>query len=161
MEYSFLKAKESEFEEIYKLYQDVISSSFTTWDENYPSKSLIKNDIASGNLFVLKDKSKIIAVSYLGKNENENENWAFSLNNPLGIARICVSSQYQKRGVGSFFVKKLIKEAKTLGADGMHFHVCTKNLPAMKMYEKCFFINCGLGKSNYGFDYYKYELKFD
>lgn len=43
---------------------------------------------------------------------------------------------------------------------GMQFHVCTKNISAMKMYEKVGFKNYGLGKSNYGFDYYKYKLSF-
>ena len=54
----------------------------------------------------------------------------------------------------------LVKEAKDRGADGMHFHVATLNSSAMRMYENVGFVNCGLGKSNYGFDYYKYEMVF-
>ena len=60
----------------------------------------------------------------------------------------------------SKFLSLLIDEAKKRGADGMHFHVATLNIAAMKMYEKSGFKNCGMGKSNYGFDFYKYEMVF-
>jgi ribosomal protein S18 acetylase RimI-like enzyme len=57
------------------------------------------------------------------------------------------------------FLKQLISEAKSQGVDGLLLHVCTQNVAAMKMYEKTGFINTGLGLSNYGFDFYKYEMK--
>lgn len=160
MKFSFQKAKEQDQIRIFELYQSVIQSTFTTWDENYPSKALILEDIRNENLYILIDKDEIVAVGYLGKNENEDDNWAIHLNNPFGVARICVNPSYQGRGIGSYFMQKLIDEAKHRGADGMHFHVCTKNIAAMKMYEKVGFSNCGLGKSNYGFDFYKFEMKF-
>ena len=93
--------------------------------------------------------------------DDSEENWSIHLKNPQGVVRICVDPEYQGRGVGSCFMGKLIDEAKNRGADGMQFHVCTKNISAMKMYEKVGFKNLGLGKSNYGFDYYKYELAFE
>lgn len=153
-------AKSEDFDEILNLYKGVIDTTFTTWDENYPSKQLIYDDIIKSNLYILKEDNKLIAVSYLGKNENEDEDWQYKLSNPLSVARICVSPTQQGKGIGTYFMEKLIEKAKKMGADGMHFHVCTKNLSAMKMYEKAGFKNCGLGKSNYGFDFYKYEMIF-
>lgn len=153
-------AKSEDFDEILNLYKGVIDTTFTTWDENYPSKQLIYGDIIKSNLYILKEDNKLIAVSYLGKNENEDEDWQYKLSNPLSVARICVSPTQQGKGIGTYFMEKLIEKAKKMGADGMHFHVCTKNLSAMKMYEKVGFKNCGLGKSNYGFDFYKYEMIF-
>ena len=161
MKLNFLQARKSDVDEILILYKEVIKTTFTTWDENYPSKELIEDDINNNNLYVLKNGNEIVAVSFLGKKEQENENWQIKLNNPLGVARICVSPKYQGQGIGSYFMKCLIEKAKQNGADGMHFHVCTINPSAMKMYEKVGFKNYGLGKSNYGFDYYKYEQKFE
>lgn len=157
---NFLKANKEDVNEIMLLYNEVMKTTFTTWGQGYPSKDLIEEDIHAGNLYVLKDDNKIIAVSFLGVKEEENENWENKLTNALGIARICVSSRYQGRGIGTKFVSLLVKEAKDRGADGMHFHVATLNSSAMRMYENVGFVNCGLGKSNYGFDYYKYEMVF-
>lgn len=162
MDLIFQKATIKDLPAILELYKKVIETTFTTWDENYPSKDLILNDIKNSNLFVLKNlKDKCIAVSFLGINDDSKENWSIHLKNPQGVARICVDPEYQGKGVGSYFMGKLIDETKNRGVDGMQFHVCTKNISAMKMYEKVGFKNHGLGKSNYGFDYYKYELAFE
>lgn len=158
-DYVFSLAKISDLSSITMLYKDVIANTFTTWDENYPSIELIKKDILQQNLYVLRQQNNIIATSFLGQKEND-DNWDTRLSNPLSVARICVSPQHQGRGIGKMFLKQLMETAKNLGADGMHFHVCTLNQAAMRMYESCGFKNTGLGKSNYGYDYYKYEIKF-
>ena len=157
----FLKANKDNLNSIMLLYKEVIKTTFTTWGENYPSRELIEKDIDEGNIYIVKDNNVIVAVSFLGVKEEENEEWANKLNNPLGIARICVKKEYQGKGIGSEFLVFLISEAKLRGADGLHFHVATLNGAAMNMYEKVGFKNCGRGKSNYGFDFYKYEMVFD
>ncbi len=161
MKLVFQKATIEDLSSILELYKKVIETTFTTWDENYPSKELIISDIKNSELYLLKNsKGECVAVSFLGINDDSKENWVIQLKSPLGVARICVSPDYQGKGIGSYFMNRLIDEAKNRGADGMQFHVCTKNISAMKMYEKVGFKNYGLGKSNYGFDYYKYELAF-
>ncbi len=154
------KAEKENIDEIYELYQNVIKKTFTTWDKSYPSKQLIGVDIKNKNLYVLKLNGKIVAVSFLGEYENQDDDWKHKLNNGFGIARICVSPDYQGRGIGASLLKLLIEEAKNRGADGLHFHVCVQNKSAIKMYEKAGFENCGIGKPNYGFEYYKYEMVF-
>lgn len=155
----FSKAELCDLDIIMQLYKKVIQTTFTTWDENYPSKELIKSDIQNKNLYVLKKDNKIIAVSFLGKKEEENENWHLPYKKAYGVARICVSPDFQGQGIATIFMKYLIQEAKNNNVDTMHFHVCTKNISAIKMYQKVGFKNYGLGKSNYGFDYYKFEQK--
>lgn len=156
----FEKAIENDFDEIKKLYKNVIKTTFTTWGENYPSDNLLFDDIKNEQLFILRDNSKIIAVSFLGTKNNDTEDWSLKLSSPMFVARICVSPDYQGKGIGSYFMNQIICEAKNRGADGMHFHVCTKNPAAIKMYEKVGFENYGRGQSNYGFDFFKFEQKF-
>ncbi len=156
----FRKVKKTYINNIMDLYKQVIKITFTTWDDNYPSKELVLNDIKNRNLYAIFDEKIIIAVSYLGENEDEKEDWQFKLHKPLGVARICVNPNFQGRGVGTYFMRCLIEEAKRRKADGMHFHVCTNNISAIRMYEKVGFKNCGLGKSKYGYDYYKFEQVF-
>lgn len=159
-EFIFEIANLNDLDDICNLYKKVIKTTFTTWDENYPSKNLLIDDILNKNLYVLKHKKTIIAVSFLGTKEENKENWEIDLKRPMGVARICVDPNLQGKGVGSFFMECLINKSKKLGADGMHFHVEITNIAAQKMYQKCGFINCGLGQSNYGFSFYKFEQKF-
>ena len=156
----FLKATQNDVPEIMAHYKNVIKNTFTTWDENYPDENLVKTDIDDGNFYVLKDGGKIVAVSFLGEKKNDTETWNHQLAKPMGVARICVSPNQQGKGVGTAFMQMLISEAKNRGADGMHFHVCTKNVSAMKMYEKCGFVRSDEIVNNYGFDFYKYEQVF-
>ena len=155
----FSKAEQENIDEICQLYQNVIKNTFTTWDKNYPSRQLLVDDIKNKNLYVLKLNNKIVAVSFLGKYENDDD-WTFKLKTAFGIARICVSPDCQGQGIGAMLLKFLIEEAKKRGADGLHFHVCVQNISAIKMYEKAGFKNCGIGKMRYGFEYYKYEMVF-
>ncbi len=156
----FKQAEAKDLDLIVKTYKDVINSTFTTWDENYPSKELVQEDIEKKTLYILKSEDDIVAVSYLGENENEDENWKYKLEHPLGIARICVSPKYQGKGFGKLILQNLIRLAKEKKADGLHFHVAILNKVAIKMYLSCGFENCGQGASNYGYDYYKFEMKF-
>ncbi|MBE7074220.1 MAG: GNAT family N-acetyltransferase [Clostridiales bacterium] len=158
---SFEKATEKNLKEILRLYTKVIKKTFTTWDKKYPNKGLLKNDIQHEDLYILKTSKKIVAVGFLGENNlEENETWHLKLKRPLEISRICVSPDFQNQGIGTIFMQYLIEEAKNRGADGMRFHVCTENPSAIKLYEKCNIKNYGLGQSNYGFDFYKFETKF-
>ena len=161
MDYSLSLAKIEDIDEIMTLYQSVIKTTFTTWDDNYPSQELLKEDISKNSLYVLKLHNEIVAVSFFGTKDNDDERWLFPLSKPMSVARICVSPNHQGKGIGTTFMKNLVDLAKIQGADGMHFHVCTKNPSAIKMYEKAGFKNTGLGKSNYGFDFYKYEQIFE
>ena len=132
----FENASENNLDEIMHLYKKVIKTTFTTWDENYPSRELIEGDIKSQEFYVIKSKDKIVAVSFLGSKEKDTEKWCVELKKPMGIARICVAPECQGKGIGAFLVKSLVQKAKSLGADGMHFHVEISNISAMKMYEK-------------------------
>ena len=160
MDYELTTANMSELDDIVALYKDVINTTFTTWGKDYPSKELLISDIENHNLYLLKQAGKIVAVSFFGTKENDDENWTYPLSKPMSVARICVSPKHQGKGIGSYFMNLLTQKAKDLGADGMRFHVCTKNPAAMKMYENAGFSNTGTGKSNYGFDFYKYEQIF-
>lgn len=157
---NFLKAVQNDMPEIMALYKEVIKTTFTTWDENYPSEDLIKSDIDNGDFYVLKSDGKIVAASFLGQKKDDKELWENALSKPMGVARICVAPNQQGKGIGTTFMRLLIEEAEHRGADGMHFHVCTKNSSAIKMYEKCGFMRYGEVVEQYGFEFFKYEQVF-
>ena len=59
---NFLKANKEDVNEIMRLYNEVMKTTFTTWGQGYPSKELIEEDINAGNLYVLKDDNKPIGT---------------------------------------------------------------------------------------------------
>ena len=130
---NFLKANKDNLNEIMLLYKEVIKTTFTTWGEDYPSRELIKSDIDDGNIYIVIEDNKIIAVSFLGVNEEENEEWVNKLNNPLGIARICVKKEYQGKGIGSKIIHALEQDEYFLRAKRIEIPA---SITAVEFYRK-------------------------
>lgn len=150
---------ENEIDEVLNLYKNVIRTTLTTWDDNYPNRELLIKDINNKELFALKN-NEIIAVAYISNYfESENASWKYNLKNPFRFARICTSPEYQGLGVGTKMLTEIINHVKSLGCDGLQIAVYIKNTAAIRLYEKFNFIKTG-EKNEYGFDYFKYELKF-
>lgn len=149
-------------EEIKKLYNDIRNNTFTLWDNNYPNEELIRWDIERKGLWGVFSNETLIAISFVGKREEDGEEeftWKYNLKKRGTFARIGVSPNYQNRGIGTILVEFILKTLKDQGYDGVRILVGTKNINAQKLYLKFDFVNCG-STERYGHNYYLYELKF-
>lgn len=153
--------KKDEVKEVMALYKEVIKTTLTTWNKNYPAKDLIKEDIQNKDLFCLKDKTKkIIAVAYISNQfEDEEYKCGEKFVNPYRFARICTHPDYQHMGVGTRMMEEILKVAKTNNSDGFKISVYKKNEAAIKLYKKFGFVQIGEKKNYYGYDYFIFELK--
>lgn len=134
LKFELAKIKDLEF--INKLYREVIKTTYTTWDNNYPDINMIKENIQTSSLYVLRNDNQIIGVSYITNNIEENKN--------IGrFARICISLTFQKMGYGTYLCKCVINELKSRNCDEVVIKVDTKNTSALKMYESLGFKNIG------------------
>lgn len=157
---SFQLVKETELDEVWDLYKLVIKTTLTTWDENYPSIDLIKSDISNNELFCIKTNSnKIVAVAYVSNYFENIKTWQNKLYNPYKFARICTHPEYQGLGIATFFLQNIIDYCKNKNSDGLQISVYINNIAAIKLYNKFNFIKTGTS-SNYGYDYYNFELVF-
>ncbi len=138
MDIQFRQAVIDDFNDIVKLYAKVIKTTYTTWDKNYPSKAMIKEDITTGRLVALIVDNKIAGVAAVDGNKFEDEGMKVG-----GFARICVSPDHQGKGLGTKFVKHIIEMLKDLGCKKIKLRVSMQNVAAIKMYEKCGFENIG------------------
>ncbi len=138
MNIEFRQANIEDFNDITKLYSKVIKTTYTTWDKDYPSKAMIKEDISTGRLITLTVDEKIVGVAAVDGNKFEDEGMKVG-----GFARICIHPDYQGKGLGTKFVKHIIEMLKDLGCKKIKLRVSMQNIAAIKMYEKCGFENMG------------------
>ncbi len=151
MNITFRPADINDFNDITKLYAKVIKTTYTTWDKDYPSKVMIKEDIISERLIAMLDEEKIIGVAAIDDNKFEEEGIKVG-----GFARICVSPDYQGKGLGTKFVKHIISLLKDKGCKKLKLRVSMQNAAAIKMYEKCGFENKGQD-FNFELEWFLYE----
>lgn len=99
------KAKEIELESIIAIYDIAKNYMYShgntlQWDKNYPSLSIIKNDLAKGNLYVVIRDDEIIGVFSFAITEDETYNviydgkWHYDL--PYGVIhRLASNGRYK------------------------------------------------------------------
>lgn len=135
---SFRKAEPKDFDEIVVLYNLVIKTTYTTWDENYPSKTMLEEDIANGNLFVIISEGKVVGAASVNTCKAVEDKCKVG-----SFARICTSPKCQGKGYGTKFVKFLEDYFLDAGCNKIILRVSTKNAAAIKMYTRCGFQNVG------------------
>jgi len=154
----FLPANHDDFTEIMGIYHSLIGTPGCTWCLEYPDEELVRSDIDSKSLCVLKENGKIIAVAAAGALD-DTEDLRWDVSRPCELSRLGVISSRQGQGVGTFMLKSVMQTAKEKGFGGMILLVSKTNPAAIAMYEKCGFKRCG-ETFMYGNDYYCYQVKF-
>lgn len=140
------------------------SINYPGWKKGiYPTRENAVNGIAKGNLYVAKIAGKIVGSIILNHEPEpayDKVKWGIhaDYSSIFVVHTFVVHPMYLKSGIGmalmDFAVGNCIKEhAKAIRLD-----VYEKNLPAIRLYEKCGFkyvdtVDLGLGK--YGLHYFK------
>lgn len=112
------------------------------WRDNYPSGSLIGQDIQSGKSYVCCDREEIIGVFYFSAREADPDyeslaEGAWMDEDPYGVIhRIAVSSK--QRGVAAFCVRWCLKRCSNIRIDTHE-----DNIPMRKFLRKMGFVYCG------------------
>ena len=140
----FRKAKKNEAKAVLALYKSVLSMPFCTWNESYPGKEEIKEDLSAGTLFVLEEKQELIgAVSIVPENElNDFDCWTIK-ENAREFARVVIRPDHQRKGLSVLLIEGIIKELRRRNVAAIHIVVAKENLPAQRLYQKMGFTFCG------------------
>lgn len=109
------------------------------WDDIYPAKEVFLNDIEKNTLYVATENDKIIAV-YVLNQECDEEYHQCEWNNPdesaCIIHRLCVSSDFQNKGIGSKVLSHIENQIKDMGYTSIRLDVFSENPYALRLYEK-------------------------
>ena len=157
-----------DLDEIYALCRLAASETKTTdWDDEYPSRDILRNDIALHRLCKVVHEGQIISImlfcswaDYTANDETEDiTTWDPEIKNPCALARFCVSPKLQGHGLGRKVMLASLEHARELGYDGVFFHASKANPVTLHLYDSIGFHRAG-EVSEYGCDFVCYEMKF-
>lgn len=144
---------ENDLVTVMEFYRSQIGTPGCTWNQYYPNEEILKEDFISGTLYGLYTEDELIgAISVDSENYLDKlPCWQFK-SNVKEIARVVISSKYQKQGFGSILLQMLFRLLKQQGTDTIHLLVSPDNERAIKLYSQFGFINRG--------QYYLYEHNY-
>lgn len=109
------------------------------WDELYPTEEVFLDDIENNTLYVVQEEDKIVAV-YVINQDCADDYYNFEWKNPdegsCLIHRLCVSSDYQNRGIGSKVLSHIEEQVRSMGFSSIRLDVFSENPYALRLYEK-------------------------
>lgn len=145
-------AKYSHLLDIMKIIGDaqsfLKSMAIDQWQDNYPDQSVIINDIAANEGFIITHNQVIVAYAMISFRKEPSYEIIYDgkwLNNePYAVLhRMAVSESYRNQGVAQFILNEL--EIMSLKNNLLNIRVDThvENLPMRKLLTKNGYLYCG------------------
>lgn len=116
--------------------QRIIESGLNIWRDGYPTDDLIVEDINNGFARVIIEEGKIIAYASVYPSDIDYPSDTFLRSNLLSFGRIMVNNAYVGKGIGQYFVKQIIDEAKKYKYNGIGILADSFNDRAVHIYTK-------------------------
>ncbi|PWI28885.1 hypothetical protein DI383_14420 [Flavobacteriaceae bacterium LYZ1037] len=133
----------SDLNELFQIYlngkNELEKKGIYQWTDNYPTRSIIENDLKNGVLFVLKNGNEIIgAINISEEQEPEYEtiNWEFDDSKVLVIHRLVVDPKYQGKGYARKFMDFAEKYANENNYTSIRLDAYSQNKRVIDFYEK-------------------------
>ena len=109
------------------------------WDEIYPDKPTIADDIARNQMYIGKIDN-IIAVCFVLSEEYDEEYkngcWQHPDSRFCVIHRLCVNPEFQNKGIASETMKYIENLCKSEGYDSIRLDCFTENPYSRRLYDK-------------------------
>jgi ribosomal protein S18 acetylase RimI-like enzyme len=155
-----------EMDQFYKKLNDYLAKTinYPGWKKDiYPARQDAMDGIHSNNLFIAKSSGRIVG-SIILNHEPETEyskvKWEFEsdYSDVFVIHTLAIHPDYLKSGIGKNLMNFASQYGKEHHMKSIRLDVYEKNLPAIKLYEKCGFKyidTADLGYGQYGLDWFK------
>ncbi len=137
---TFERARPEHAEAVFRLFEEAKrvgrGRGTTDWDETYPTRDFIDEDIAQGALWTLREDGALVAtISMLSEDLTEVEaGWTDA--HACALARLCVDPMLQGRGVGAEMMRRITEEAARQGYRATRHLASVDNPAALKLYRK-------------------------
>ena len=140
---NYSKANINDLEEIYSLYQNAIitmeKDNIHQWDEIYPDKDILKEDITKNQMYIGKTDNKIAVCFVLSEEcdeEYKNGCWKYPDSRFNVIHRLCVNPLFQNQGIAAKTLEYIENLSKSEGYDSIRLDCFTQNPYSRKLYDK-------------------------
>ncbi|WP_282042734.1 GNAT family N-acetyltransferase [Winogradskyella flava] len=132
-----------DLEKLFQIYLngkiDLENNGIYQWTNNYPTRSIIENDLKNGVLFVLKNGNEIIgAISISEEQEPEYDaiNWEFNDSKVLVIHRLVIDPKYQRKGYARKLMDFAEKYANENSYSSIRLDAYSQNKRVIDFYKK-------------------------
>lgn len=149
-EVKFSLAEENNLEEIINMFSAAIEEmnkqNIPQWDEVYPDKNILENDIREKQLYIGKIDDKIVCAYALNGECDEqyiNGKWRYLNATYRVIHRVCVNPKFQNQGIGSLTLRNIEKKLKSQAVETIRLDVFSLNPFALKMYYNQGYVKVG------------------
>lgn len=148
---SFHKALLNDLDEINLMYKtvivDMISNGILQWDEIYPDRETIRQDIIKGEMYIARHGNLLAAAYTLNSecdDEYKNGNWK-NISEPYFIVhRLCVNPQLQKQGIGTYIMLHIEEYARNNNASSIRLDCFPENHSATALYKRLGYTRTGI-----------------
>ena len=141
-------AEKSDAEEIFALYRSLIDMPDGTWDEEYPSKEIVDDDLENHLILVMRNEEKdIIAAIAISDDdddfEDDNIDWYPDITRWTALSRLGVCKEMQARGIAKQMLLAAMDHCRQQGYEAVRFLVSKSNPAPQRAYAKLNFDICG------------------
>ena len=151
----FKLAKPENIDEIHKLISSatntMIKQNIYQWDEVYPNRKIIEEDVNNQQLYYSTIDDEIAVIFTLNKECDEGYNngeWQYSDNNFCVIHRLCVKPEFQNIGLAKKAMSFIENKAKEMDVTSIRLDAFSENPAALGLYD-------GLGYKVAGYAYWR------
>ena len=139
----YSKASINQTDEVFSVFSAAINNmekqGIHQWDEIYPDKAIISEDIIKNQMYIGTIDEKIAVCFVLSEeydDEYKNGKWQWPESKFCVIHRLCVNPDFQNRGIARETMNYIEKLCKSNGYDSIRLDCFTENPYSRKLYEK-------------------------
>lgn len=136
---SNIKDLESILDLFIKVTDAMLENNIVQWNYDYPNEGIIRQDIASGNHFVIADNETVIGTIVLDSNQDEQYksiHWNTRNKDVLVIHRLGVLPQSQGQGVATKLCQFAEEHGEENGFTAIRLDAYAGNRISNGLYEK-------------------------
>jgi GNAT superfamily N-acetyltransferase len=152
MNYNFKKADASNIPEIWAILEQAINrrknDGSNQWQDGYPNREVVKNDIEKESGFFLSEGETIIGycaviVNYEPEYSKIEGKWLTN-SDFVVIHRIALSENYLGKNLSKVIIEFVADFAKNNNIKSIKVDTNHDNIPMLKIFEKLGFSYCGI-----------------
>lgn len=146
----FRLATDSDLDAVWLLFRKAIENlqrhQIDQWDDTYPDRRILAEDIAKRQMHVLVCDGNIVSVIVLNEEQNdayETANWEDLTGKFAVIHRLCVHPDYQGRGIGRETVYQSQNFLSDTGYTSIRLDAFRENKKSLDLYEGMGYVQRG------------------
>lgn len=147
---NILRAEKKDLTSIMELIRKCVAAmnnnGIYQWNDSYPNKDIILEDIVKRELFIFKIDSNIAGIMVINEEQSPEYSevlWSINSAKILVLHRLAVHPDFQREGVASALLNFAESTAKNEGYTAIRLDTYSKNPMALKLYEKHGYIKVG------------------